>query len=67
MSLGVGVCVCAVLAAGVPRRFERYALIAVAMLFFGFLYPDERVLNAAEDRMESALAHVESYVELTSR
>jgi len=67
MSLGVGVCVCAVLAAGVPRRFERYALIAVAMLFFGFLYRDERVLNAAEDRMESALARVGSYVESIGR
>jgi hypothetical protein len=59
MSLGVGVCVCAVLAAGVPRRFERYALIAVAALFFGFLYRDERLLNAAEDRMDDALARVE--------
>jgi hypothetical protein len=67
MSLGVGVCVCAVLAAGVPRRFERYALIAVAVLFFGFLYRDERVLNAAEDRMESALARGGSYVESNGR
>jgi hypothetical protein len=67
MSLGVGVCVCAVLAAGVPRRFERYALIAVAVLFFGFLYRDERVLNAAEDRMESALERGGSYVESNGR
>jgi len=59
MSLGVGVCVCALLAAGVPRRFERYALIAVAALFFGFLYRDERALNGLENRMETALAGVE--------
>ena len=31
MSLGVGICVCALLAAGRPRRFERYAMIAVAV------------------------------------
>ena len=56
MSLGVGICVCALLGSGRPRVFERYALIAVAVVFFGFLYRDERILNAIQDRMQGAVA-----------
>jgi hypothetical protein len=56
MSLGVGICVCALLASARPRRFERGALIVVALVFFGFLYRDERLLNAFEDRMQEAIA-----------
>ena len=58
MSLGVGICVCALLAAVRPRPFERYAMLAVALLFFAFLYRDERVLNAFEDRMGGAVAGI---------
>jgi hypothetical protein len=58
MSLGVGICVCALLGSGRPRVFERYALIAVAVVFFGFLYRDERILNAIEDRMEGTVAQL---------
>jgi hypothetical protein len=56
MSLGVAVCVCALLAAVTPRLVERYALVAVAILFFGLVYRDERALNAFEDRMEDVVS-----------
>jgi len=56
MSLAVAICVCAMLATACPRAFERYAVVAVAAVFFGFIYRDERMLNGLEDRMERALA-----------
>ena len=58
MSLGVGVCVCALLARARPARFVRAAIVLVAALFFGFLYRDERALNAFEDRMQDTVAHL---------
>jgi hypothetical protein len=51
MSLAVGICLCALLAAAPMRAYHRYAMGVVALLFFGFLYRDERVLNAFEDRL----------------
>ena len=51
MSLAVGVCLCALLAAAPMRAYHRYAMGVVALLFFGFLYRDEGALNAFEDRM----------------
>jgi hypothetical protein len=56
MSLGVGICFCALLAGARPRRFERVAMMAIAVLFFGFLYRDERALNSFEDRMQDTVA-----------
>jgi hypothetical protein len=56
MSLGVAVCVCALLAAAPPRMAERWALVAVAIVFFGFVYRDERALNAFEDRMQDVVS-----------
>ena len=58
MSLGVGICVCALLGSARPRPFVRYAMAAVAVLFFGFLFRDERVLNSFEDRMQDTVAHI---------
>ena len=58
MALGVCVCVCALLGAARPRMLERCALVAVALVFFVFLYRDERALNAQEDRMQGAVAQV---------
>ena len=58
MSLGVGVCVCALLAAAHPRDFHRHAMVVVAVVFFGFLYRDEKILNAIEDRMDSVIAQL---------
>jgi hypothetical protein len=59
MSLGVGVCVCAMLGSARPRLFERYALLVVSLVFFGFLYRDERALNSFEDRMTDTVARVD--------
>jgi hypothetical protein len=56
MSLGVGICVCALLGTVNPRVFERYAMLLVAVVFFGFLYRDEKVLNLLEDRMDRVVA-----------
>ena len=58
MSLGVGICMCGLLGAAHPRAWERYALAAVAAVFFVFLYRDESALNALEDRMQDAVAQL---------
>jgi hypothetical protein len=58
MSLGVGICVCAVLGMAQPRSLQRYGLMAVALVFFIFLFRDERALNGFEDRMDGVLAQV---------
>ena len=58
MSLGVGICFCALLAAARPGRFSRYAMGLVALVFFGFLYRDEKILNAIEDRMDGAISQL---------
>jgi hypothetical protein len=58
MSLGVAVCVCAMLGTVQPRISERWALAAVALVFFGFVYVDERALNSFEDRMEYVVAQL---------
>ncbi len=62
MSLGVAVCVCALLGTVKPRAVVRWALVVVAIVFFGFLYYDERKLNGFGDRMQNltALAPPES-------
>ena len=51
MSLAVGICLCALLAAAPMRAYHRYAMAVVALVFLGLLYRDERVLNAFEDQM----------------
>jgi len=58
MSLGVAICVLALLGTVEPRRFERFLLCAVALLFFAFLYRDERALNLFEDRMQDVVAQL---------
>jgi hypothetical protein len=58
MSLGVAICVCALLAAARPRAFQRYALALLAVVFFGFLYRDEKILNVIEDRMDDAISQL---------
>jgi hypothetical protein len=56
MALGVSICVCALLGAARPRMLQRCSLLAVALIFFCFLYRDERAMNAREDRMQGAVA-----------
>ena len=58
MSLGVGICVCALLAAAHPRAFQRYAMALVVVVFFGFLYRDEKVLNAIEGRLGGVISQI---------
>jgi hypothetical protein len=58
MSLAVGICVCALLGTAPPRRFDRYAPIALAVVFFAFLYRDQRTFNLFEDRMQAAVARL---------
>jgi len=58
MSLPAGVCICAVLSLAKPRGLKRYGPVAVALVYFGFLFHDERALNRFEDRMSSALAEL---------
>jgi hypothetical protein len=57
MSLGVAVCVCALLGTVRPRTPIRWAMVVVAVVFFSFLYRDERMVNGFEDRMENLVAH----------
>ncbi len=56
MSLGVAVCFCAMLGAVRPRWQVNCALMAVALVFFGFVYVDERAQNAYEDRMQDVVS-----------
>jgi hypothetical protein len=67
MSLGVGICVCALLAAARPRAFQRYALALVVVVFFGFLYRDEKILNAIEDRMGGVISQIPAGQHIVSR
>jgi hypothetical protein len=55
MSLGVAVCLCALLGAVHLNRLHRVALFGVAIVYFVFLYHDERALNRFEDRMQDAV------------
>jgi hypothetical protein len=52
MSLGVGICICALLASAKTRALPQWTMAAVAVLFFGFLFHDESALNAFEARMQ---------------
>jgi hypothetical protein len=56
MSLGIGICVCVLLGAVIPKMYERVALAAAAAAFFGFLFHDERILNSLEDRIGVVVA-----------
>jgi hypothetical protein len=58
MSLGVGICVCALLAGARPRAFPRYAMALVALVFFGFLYRDEKLFNALNDRTDGVISRI---------
>jgi hypothetical protein len=66
MSLGVGICVCALLAAAHPRNFQRYAMALVAVVFFGFLYRDEKALNTIEERLDGVISRTSPTLPLPS-
>jgi len=58
LSLGAAVMLCAVLVSASPSKFEKLALVFVAILFFGFLYSDHRELNQLEDRIDAAISQL---------
>lgn len=58
MSLGVGICFCALLAGAPLSREFRYATTALALVFFVFLFHDGARLNAFEDRVDRAVAQL---------
>jgi len=55
MSLATAVMFCGLAASVRPRWFETAGLAAIAALFFGFLYADERALNRLETQMAAAI------------
>jgi len=56
MSLALGICLCALLARAPVGAWQRYAMTALALLFFAFLYADERAINAFEDQVDVLVA-----------
>ncbi len=60
MSLGVGICMCAMLGMAQARAAQRYGLLLLAAVFFVFLFRDERVLNGFQDRMDGIVAQLTS-------
>ena len=58
MSLATGVMFCGVAASLRPRRGEIVALAAIAAVFFGCLYADERALNRLETEMAGLVAQI---------
>lgn len=58
MALALDICICALLGGVWKRASGKYLLAIVALLFFGFLFRDERLFNAFEDRMERVVAEV---------
>lgn len=56
MSLGAAVCICAVLASAQFRAFQNWAMGAVALAFFFFVFHDERALNAFEQQIQQTVA-----------
>jgi len=66
MSVGVAVCLCALLGSVRPRRLERFAMAVVTLLFFGFVYYDERAQNSLQDRMQD-LASISAPAVRTAR
>lgn len=66
MSLAVAVCFCALLATAPIRKFPHGALAALALIFFAFLFRDERRLNHFEDRVEQAVDQLPSGARVVS-
>src|SRR5260370_38744871 len=58
MSLALAICICALLGQARSRAYLTYSAGAVALLFFGFLYSDERALNSFEDAMSEVVSQL---------
>jgi hypothetical protein len=55
LSLGAGLMMIATVAQVSPTRAAKVALVSLTLLFFGFLFADERQLNHREDQLDAAL------------
>jgi hypothetical protein len=55
MSLPTGICICVLLSGGIPRRFGTVPVTVIALLFFGFLFHDERAINGFEARIHQVV------------
>ena len=60
MSLPLGVAICALLVTAPVQKIQKAAAVAVALLFFTFLYADESVLNDFEDELNQIVAQLPS-------
>lgn len=58
LSLLTAVMVCAVLGAAGMNHLIKAALVSTAILFFAFVYLDQRDLNTMEDRLDAALSRL---------
>jgi len=58
MALALDICICGFLGAARTRPAQKYLMAIVVLLFFGFLFHDERVFNAVEDRMERVVSEL---------
>ena len=58
MSLATAVMFCGAAASLRPRRGEMAALTAVVVVFFGFIYADERALNRLETEMAGLVTQI---------
>jgi hypothetical protein len=58
ISLVAGVSLCAMLATARPGSAQKYGYAVIALLFFTFLFHDERALNRLEDRIDSLTAQL---------
>lgn len=58
ISLAAGVSACAVLAGVRAQTLQKYGYVAIAALFFAFLFHDERALNRFEDRIDNLAAQL---------
>ncbi len=56
LSFAAALTLCALLAEMPITRFEKAVMVAVAILFFGLLYADNRELNQLEDRIDALVA-----------
>lgn len=58
MGLALAVCICAMVGAARGHPLRSYLCAAVTILYFGFLYRDERALNVLENRMTAAISQL---------
>jgi hypothetical protein len=58
MSLPLAILVCGLLAGSRVRLWHTGAMAIAALLFFGFLYADESVLNDFEDQVDQIVAQI---------